>query len=269
MNNIFFFQTKQIPLPNKSSHDASLPENSTIFDQFKQQNIFYSYFLVNQNYYIFFYAQQPIQLDFIYQSIDVIQELDSKQRKLRSLRGFFLYALEIIQNADNYESLKTNLQPFFWKKVRNIIRQNKKAALQEFLFGSEVTRSGNEGTRMGEEADNNFDNKGSNLRIQLLETQIQTLQNQVDSLEQKISELENFKKVISELLKRSQASKIDQQYNYTLEGEKAPYLRENDSEIKDSTSQGKDIESKSLLKHGVNFDSDASKSDFKTPSRSQ
>jgi|TARA_B110000483_G_C18181372_1_gene537170 hypothetical protein len=116
MNNIFFFQTKQIPVRNKSSHDASLPENSTIFDQFKQQNISYSYFLVNQNYYLFFYAQQPIQLDFIYQSIDLIQEVDSKQRKLRSLRGFFLYALEIMQMGENYEILKTNLQPFFLEK---------------------------------------------------------------------------------------------------------------------------------------------------------
>jgi regulator of replication initiation timing len=51
-----------------------------------------------------------------------------------------------------------------------------------------------------------------------LEDQIQTLQNQVDSLQQKIIQLKenqklNFKKALSELLKRSQASKIDQQYN--------------------------------------------------------
>lgn len=191
----------------------------------------------------------------------MIQELDSKQRKIRSIPGFFLYALEISENGKDYEILETNLQPFFWRKVKDIIRQNKKLALQEFLFG-------NEGTRMGEEAHDNSHKKASNLRIQLLETQIQTLKSQVDSLEQKISELENFKKVISELLKRSQASKIDQQYNYTLEGEKPPYLTENDpkrsavlSEIKDSTSRGKDIESKSL--------SDASKSDFKDSDTTQ
>ena len=41
------------------------------------------------------YAQQSIDINFLYQSVDVIQELDSKQRKIRSLRGFFLYALEI------------------------------------------------------------------------------------------------------------------------------------------------------------------------------
>jgi len=57
MDNIFFFQTQTIS------------EDSNLFHQLKKQNISYSYFLVNQNYYLFFYAQEPIQLDFIYQSI--------------------------------------------------------------------------------------------------------------------------------------------------------------------------------------------------------
>jgi hypothetical protein len=62
MENIFFFQTQQIP------------DSSSIFDQFKQQKILYSYFLVkqadkqvDQNYYLFLYAQKPIQIDFLYQ----------------------------------------------------------------------------------------------------------------------------------------------------------------------------------------------------------
>ena len=83
MNTAFFFQTQP----------------SSIFDQFKQQNIFFSYFQVDQNCYLFFYAQKSIDIQFLYQSLDVIQELDSKQRKIRSLRGFFLYALEIIENG--------------------------------------------------------------------------------------------------------------------------------------------------------------------------
>ena len=107
MNNIFFFQTQPIP------------DSSSIFDQFNQQNIFFSYFQVDQNYYLFVYAQKSIDINFLYQSIDVIQELDSKQRKIRSFRGFFLYALEIMQMGENYEILKTNLQPFFWRKVQN------------------------------------------------------------------------------------------------------------------------------------------------------
>ena len=36
--------------------------------------------------------------------------------------------------------LKTNLNPFFWGKVKKVIQRNKKAALEEFLFGSQVER---------------------------------------------------------------------------------------------------------------------------------
>ena len=116
MNNTFFFQTQQIT------------NHTILFNQLKEQNIFFSYFQVDQNYYLFLYAQKSIDIHFLYQSLDVIQELDSKQRKIRSLRGFFLYALEIIENAQDYEILSTNLQPFVWRKVKNIIRQNKKGS---------------------------------------------------------------------------------------------------------------------------------------------
>ena len=56
--------------------------------------------------------------------------MDSKQRKIRSLRGFFLYALEILENGTDYEIVETNLQPFFWRKVKNIIQQNKKGDIK-------------------------------------------------------------------------------------------------------------------------------------------
>src|SRR5689334_11458797 len=104
MKNAFFFQTQQI-----SDHEI-------IFDQFKKQNISFSYFQVDQKYYLFFYNQNSMEIDFLYQSVQVIKELDSKKRKIRSLRGFLLYALEIIDNRKDYEILSTNLQPFFWKK---------------------------------------------------------------------------------------------------------------------------------------------------------
>ena len=116
MNNTFFFQTQQIP------------DDTSLFNKLKEQKIFFSYFLVDQKYFLFVYSQTDIQLDTIYQSVKLIEELDSKQRKIRSLRGFFLYALEILENGKDYEILQTNLQPFFWRKVKNIIRQNKKAA---------------------------------------------------------------------------------------------------------------------------------------------
>jgi len=207
MKNVFFFQTQPIP------------DSSSIFNQLKEQKIFFSYFQVDQNYYLFVYAQKSIDINFLYQSIDVIQELDSKQRKLRSFRGFFLYGLEIMQMGENYEILKTNLQPFFWRKVKTIIRQNQKGALLEFLFGK------------GE--DNKSVNRGSNPAF---DDRIQNLQNQINSLQQKIIELEqnqtlNFKKALNELLKRSQASKIDQQYNYTLKPNMGSSLQKNDTKI--------------------------------------
>ena len=203
MEKIFFFQTHQIP------------DSSSSFDQFKQQKIFFSYFQVDQNYYLFLYAQQSIDINLLYQSVQVIQELDSKQRKIRSLRGFFLYALEIMENGENYEILQTNLQPFFWKKVKNIIRQNKKAALQEFLFGKDEV--------------NKDQTLGSNLAFQQMEKKIQNLQSQLQSLQQKIMQLEHNKNILrkTNLNVFSEAPKIDfktlsssQQYNITSNQEK-------------------------------------------------
>jgi len=184
--NLFtFFQTQQIP------------DDTSLFDEFKQQKIFFSYFLADHKYYLFLYAQKSIDINFVYQSIDVIQELDSKQRKIRSLRGFFLYALKIIENAKNYEILSTNLQLFFWRKVKNVIQQNKKGALLEFLFGSQELIAPTA-------TQNDLKEK-----IKNLETQVSSLQHKVIELEQ--SQTLNLNHALSELLKRSQATKIDQQ----------------------------------------------------------
>ena len=254
MHNIFFFQTRQIP------------DDTILFDQFKQQKIFFSYFQVDQNYYLFLYAQESIQLDTIYQSVQLIEELYYKQLKIRSLRGFFLYALEIIENGKDYEILETNLQPFFWdlrethvfqdfvRTVKNIIRQNKKAALQEFLFGSQATEIQND-----------------------LKDKIESLENQVNSLQQKVIQLEaklmtvkqNSKYALSELLKRSKAAQIGEQDNATLKPNISSYLQENDTkihlnlqkELSLTEQQAEETKSKSL--------SDASKSDFKVLSDSQ
>jgi hypothetical protein len=85
---------------------------------------------------LFLYGDKFIDIHFLYQAVDVIEELDTKQGKIRSLRGFFIYSLEIMNTGQPVEVLTTNLQPFFWRKVETIIRQNKKGALIEFLFGT-------------------------------------------------------------------------------------------------------------------------------------
>ena len=62
--------------------------------------------------------------------------------------------------------------------VKNIIRQNKKAALQEFLFGK------------NEDEENISVNRGSSLSFEEMEKKIQNLQNQVNSLQDRIRDLE-------------------------------------------------------------------------------
>jgi hypothetical protein len=152
----------------------------------------------------------------------VIQELDSKQRKIRSPRGFFLYALEIMENGEDYEILNTNLQSFFWGKVKNIIQQNKKAALQEFLFGYDSVRS------------NSY--QGSNPQIEEI---IKTLQNQVNSLQDRISDiettLENSKYALRDILEAPRDTKNIHQGDFsTLKSEKSlqsANLLSNDSKV--------------------------------------
>ena len=241
-----------------------IPDDTILYDQFQQQNIFYSYFQVEQKYYLFFYSQKSIDIDLIEQFIDILEELDTKQRKIRSLRGFFLYALEIMNNEKDLQIFKTNLKPSFWRNLRTILRQNKKEVLLRFLFGKGYS----------------FEASNSHL-----EDQIQTLKSQVDSLHQKIIQLEQeaiasvkrseqnqplqIKKALSELLERSQAVKIGEQDNTTLKPNISSYLQENDTKIHSNLQkelslteqQAEETKSKSL--------SDASKSDFKALSDSQ
>jgi len=130
----------------------------------------------------------------------------------------FLYALEIFERTNNSQILKTNLKPSFWRNLKSILRQNKKAVLLQFLFGR------------------GYSYPPSSF---YLEDQIQTLKNEMNSLQQKIIELEQnqtltIKKTPNELLKRSQASKIDQQADYTFKSEDSPQsanLLENESEV--------------------------------------
>jgi hypothetical protein len=77
---------------------------------------------VDRNSYFFLSAQKSIEIDFLYQSGDLLQELNSRKLKIRSFRGFFLYALEIMDVGKDSQTLKTNLQSFFWRKGKNIIR---------------------------------------------------------------------------------------------------------------------------------------------------
>jgi len=185
----FFFEIQQIP------------EDSKIFDELQNQQVCFSYFQVNQKYYLFVYQQKFIDIDRIEPFIHILDELDTKQRKIRSLRGFFLYALEILENGQDYQILKTNLQPSFWRKLKTILRQNKKIVLLQFLFGKDE--------------DNILVNQGWNPAF---DDRIQNLQNQINSLQQKIiqleSKLENPKYALSEPSQPLESSKTIQQGDF-------------------------------------------------------
>ena len=147
-------------------------ENSLIFEELEKEELFFSYFQVDQKYYLFFYGQKSIDIDLIDPFLNLIEELDRKERRIRSLRGFFLYALEIMANGKDLEILRTNLKPSFWRNLKSLLRQNKKSVLLKFLFGSQ----------------------GSTLQTHLtkeLEEKIQIFKNQIASLQERVIHLEN------------------------------------------------------------------------------
>lgn len=55
---------------------------------------------------------------------------------IRYIHGFLLYTLEIIQDEKLITVLKTNFQPLFWRRLKNVMKQNKQGCLVNFLFES-------------------------------------------------------------------------------------------------------------------------------------
>ena len=200
--NAFFFEIQQIS------------DNSPIFDQLKKQELF-SYFQVDQKYYLFFYSQKSIDIDRIDSFIHILQELDTKQLKIRSLRGFFLYALEIMNNGKDLQILTTNLKPSFWRNLKRILRQNKKEVLLRFLFGR------------------GYSSQASSPH---LEDQIQTLQNQIDFLQPEAK------------TKPLTPRKLFSRANYTLKPNMGSYLQENDEKVNFEVREVQKVDSDLLSK---------------------
>jgi hypothetical protein len=97
-----------------------------------------------------------------------VEELNVKKRRLRSLQGFFRYALDIIDDESDILVLNTNLRPLFWVRIKNVLKQNKKNFLIKFLF------------------------EGDNLENSDLKSiEIINLQNQINELKDQIKELQN------------------------------------------------------------------------------
>jgi len=190
-----------------------------------------------------------------------MEELDYKQRKIRSFRGFFLYALEIIETAKDYEILETNLQPFFWRKVKTIIRQNKKAALQEFLFGKDEDKKS-----VGEDSIPYLENQIQALKKSNDElcSQVNSLSQQVPRFQQKVIDLEaklfglmnshgasfqeNSKYPLSSTRKSSNKDERSQQDHSTLKRNSSPSLTENDRKVRKEEILQSEQQSNLLLK---------------------
>lgn len=148
MKNVYFFEIEKIL------------DSSNIFEELKKRQIFFSYFQVDQKYYILVFAEKSFDPDFLYKLLTGIRELNYKQRRIRSLRGFLTYALEIRSKGINSRILETNLKPYFWREIGNVIRQNRQEILLKFLFSNSSTSS------------------------------VEDLQNQINFLQEKIFDLE-------------------------------------------------------------------------------
>jgi len=207
-----------------------IPEDSKIFEELEKQELFFSYFRIKKKYYLFFYQQRFINIDQIEPFIQILEELDTKQRKIRSLRGFFLYVLEIIGNERNFKILKTNLKPSFFRNLSKILRQNKKSVLLEFLFGSQ----------------------GSTPQTHLtkeLEEKIQIFENQIASLQEKVIHLENQNLVMEGKLNMLSADPRSLKFDTSRPKEGHTTFNQNESNFL-SLSQISEQERKEIIQKG-------------------
>jgi len=169
------------------------------------------------------------------------------------LRGFFLYASETIENGKDVEVLKTNLKASFWRTLKTILRQNKKAVLLQFLFGSQKLDSFTDAEMRKE-----FESlkKKMEKKIQLLYDQVNSLQDRISDLETKLTFEETSKYALSRTLKAPKTMKNIQQDNSTLK-----HLQETEERIHSNLQQVEELISKGV--------SETYKSPFKTAERSE
>jgi len=120
-----------------------ISKSSNLFDGLNEKNYQYYYFQKNQTFYIFLFGQIHLTKDgnnlieYLLSFLKIRKELDTRKRKIRSIRGFLFYVLETIEYDETLVTvLQTNLSPFFWKRVQNVLKQNRKGILGEFLFGT-------------------------------------------------------------------------------------------------------------------------------------
>lgn len=92
---------------------------------------------------MFFSIEKFINRKFLYHLIRIKKYLNKQKRRLRSFRGYFLYALEI-QRTGDLKVLKTNLNYTFWSDIDSVLRQNRRDLLLQFLFEKPFENNFNE-----------------------------------------------------------------------------------------------------------------------------
>ena len=80
------------------AHIEPIEESLDVFEIFEEEGFYFYYFQSNKLYYLFFYRKNYLSncVNSILSSLLIIRELDTKKRKLRSIRGLLLYVLEMI-----------------------------------------------------------------------------------------------------------------------------------------------------------------------------
>lgn len=111
-----------------------IEKSSDVFEILNKKKLYYYYFQKTKLYYIFIYGKTETETDSFLSSLEIITELNTKKRKIRSLRGYILHVLSYIEDETSLTVLSTNLQPRFWVKVKDVIKQNKKDGLLNFLL---------------------------------------------------------------------------------------------------------------------------------------
>lgn len=110
-----------------------LKNESTVFESLSKL-VYYSYFQVNDDYYLFTYAKSRILIKIIenllHLNFVVVKNITTNQRRFCSLRGFCLYILNLKKTGKNFEVLETNLKQVFWDEIDLIIRQKNKSKLE-------------------------------------------------------------------------------------------------------------------------------------------
>lgn len=103
---------------------------------------YWSYFRVETEYYLFLFARNQVFEVFITmylsRKIFIKKNIKTRKRRLRSLRGFCLYVIELMQAKEDVKIINTNLDPSFWEEIQGILRQKTKSKLNKFLFRNKI-----------------------------------------------------------------------------------------------------------------------------------